>query len=76
MVSLEFFNWHPSGRTMVLGSTQPLTGPAVPKHVANWQQTVRGFLHDKLFTEHWNWHFVNKYYKCSILRKYESASLY
>jgi hypothetical protein len=28
-----------------------------------------------LYTEHWNWHFVNKYYKCSVLLKYESASL-
>jgi len=27
MVSLDFFRWHyPSSRTMVLGSTQPLTG--------------------------------------------------
>jgi len=26
MVSLEFFQWHnPSGRTMALGSTEPLT---------------------------------------------------
>jgi len=26
MVTLDFFHWHnPSGRTMALGSTQPLT---------------------------------------------------
>jgi hypothetical protein len=41
MVSLEFFHWHnPSARTMVLGSTQPLTVMST-RHIS-WGVKVAG----------------------------------
>jgi len=42
VVSLDFFHWHnPSGRTMALGSTQPLTEMSTRNASWGWRQPLR-----------------------------------